>query len=91
MHPNTVRIYEQLRVIRSLRGAHYSMNAILRLLQHIHEPTPNVYAILNTPSSEEDIVYVTDKLGEALQQAIEDAETVLAYLQQTNNSRVYRS
>ncbi|QGG50951.1 MerR family transcriptional regulator [Lysinibacillus pakistanensis] len=72
------RELEQLRVIRSLRNAHYSINAILRLLKQIQQPSPNIVAILNTPTDEEDIVSVTDQLGKSLLEAIAGAKDTLA-------------
>ncbi|MFB0830240.1 MerR family transcriptional regulator [Brevibacillus laterosporus] len=72
------RELEQLRVIRSLRSAHYSINAILRLLKQIQQPSPNIFAILNTPTDEEDIVSVTDQLGKSLLDAIAGAKDTLA-------------
>lgn len=71
---------EQLRVIRSLRSAHYSINAILRLLRQVQQPNMDIFAILNTPTDEEDIVSVTDQLGESLLDAIADAKDTLALL-----------
>nr|WP_246329131.1 MerR family transcriptional regulator [Brevibacillus halotolerans] len=72
------RELEQLRVIRSLRSAHYSINAILRLLKQIQQPSPDIFAILNTPTDEEDIVSVTDQLGKSLLDAIAGAKDTLA-------------
>lgn len=72
------RELELLRVIRSLRSAHYSINAILRLLKQIHQPSPDIFTILNTPTDEEDIVSITDQLGKSLLDAITDAKTTLA-------------
>jgi len=72
------RELEQLRVIRSLRSAHYSINAILRLLKQIQQPSPDIVAILNTPTDEEDIVSVTDQLGKSLLDAIAGAKDTLA-------------
>ena len=82
---NGKRVYgerelEQLRVIRSLRSAHYSINAILRLLRRIQQPSPDIIAILNTPTDEEDIVSVTDQLGKSLLDAIADAKDTLDLL-----------
>ncbi|WP_339176260.1 MerR family transcriptional regulator [Solibacillus sp. FSL R5-0691] len=74
------RELEQLRIIRSLRSAHYSINAILRLLKQIQQPSPDIVAILNSPTDEEDIVSVTDQLGTSLLDAIADAKDTLALL-----------
>lgn len=72
------RELEQLRVIRTLRSAHYSINAILRLLKQIHQPRPDIFTILNTPTDEEALVSITDQLGKSLLEAITDAKTTLA-------------
>lgn len=72
------RELEQLRVIRTLRSAHYSINAILRPLKQIHQPRSDIFTILNTPTDEEDIVSITDQLGKSLLEAITDAKTTLA-------------
>lgn len=87
--PNGKRVYgekelEQLQVIRSLRSAHYSINAILRLLKQIQQPSPDIFAILNTPTDEEDIVSVTDQLGKSLLNAIADAKETLALFHEKN-------
>lgn len=71
------RELEQLRVIRSLRSAHYSINAILRLLKQIQQPRPDIVVILNTPTDEEDIVSVADQLGKSILEAIADAKETL--------------
>lgn len=78
------RELEQLRIIRSLRSAHYSINAILRLLKQIQQPSLDIIAILNTPTDEEDIVSVTDQLGTSLLDAIADAKNTLALLCEKN-------
>lgn len=62
---------ERLKVIRSLRSSHYSINSILRLLTQIDQPSPDVFRILNTPMAQEDIVTVTDRIGKSLLEAIE--------------------
>lgn len=80
------RELEQLRVIRSLRSAHYSINAILRLLKQIHQPKPDVFTILNTPTDNEDIVSITDQLGKSLLNAIADAKTTLALFHEKKSS-----
>lgn len=72
------RELEQLQVIRSLRSAHYSINAILRLFKQIHQPSPDIVAILNTPTDEEYIVSVTDQFGKSLLDAIADTKDALA-------------
>lgn len=85
------RELEQLRVIRSLRSAHYSINAILRLLKQIHQPSPDIVAILNTPSDEEYIVSVTDQLGKSLIDAIADAKDTLALFHEKTTFLIRRT
>lgn len=76
---------DQLRVIRSLRIAHYSINAILRLLNQIQQPSPDILAILNTPTVEEDIVSVTDQLGKSLLDALADVKDAFALFHKRTN------
>lgn len=88
---NGTRIYgekelDQLLVIRSLRSAYYSINAIFRLLNQIQQPSPNIFEILNTPTDEEDIVSVTDQLGKSLLAAIEDTKYALTLLHEYNKT-----
>jgi len=80
---NGYRVYrepelEQLKVIRSLRSSHYSITAILRLLTQIEQPSPDVFRILNSPTAQEDIVTVTDRLGQSLLEAIDRTKATLA-------------
>ncbi|MEC2074056.1 MerR family transcriptional regulator [Alkalihalophilus marmarensis] len=92
---NGFRVYgekevEQLRVIRSLRQAHYSLNAILRLFSTIKHRGSAVIEILDTPSESEDIVSVTDQLITSLTLAItyaDDAKKlVVGYLKMDKTS-----
>lgn len=78
---------EQLIVIRSLRRAHYSINAIMRLMQNIEQPEPNVIALLNTPSDDEDIVSVTDQFVQSLLQAIDDTVEALSLIREVQSSQ----
>ena len=65
---NGYRIYtsediKRLKVIRSLRCANYSLEAILRMLHALNlNPNVNIKEILNTPRESEDIITVCDKL-----------------------------
>lgn len=83
---NGYRIYDsqdikQLKVIRSLRCANYSLSAILRLLNNISkQENVNVTQVLNTPDSNEDIISVCDKLLVSLKNTKIDAETILKLL-----------
>lgn len=71
---------ELLKVIRSLRSSHYSINSILRLLIQIDQPSPDVFRILNTPMAEEDIVTVTDRIGKSLLEAIDGTKETLVLI-----------
>lgn len=77
---------DRLRVIRSLRSAHYSINAILRLLKQIHQSSSDVVVILNTPTDGEDIVSAADQLSKSLLNAIADVKETLALFYQNATS-----
>ncbi len=76
---NGYRVYdasdlERLNIIRTLRCANYSLSSILRLMNHLdkNESAP-VETILNTPSEQEDIVSVCDRLIISLENTRKDA------------------
>lgn len=81
---NGYRIYtdediRRLKVIRALRTANYSLAAILRLLNTLHEnPDADIRATLNTPHPDEDIVSVCDQLLTSLCAAETNARLLLA-------------
>ncbi len=84
---NGYRVYdandlERLNIIRTLRCANYSLSAILRLMNHLdqNESAP-VEAILNTPSEQEDIVSVCDRLILSLENTRKDAAEMLSQLE----------
>ena len=84
---NGYRVYdgpdlERLNIIRTLRCANYSLSAILRLMNHLdkNESAP-VEAILNTPSEQEDIVSVCDRLIISLESTRKDAAEMLSLLE----------
>lgn len=83
---NGYRVYdasdlERLNIIRTLRCANYSLSAILRLMNHLdkNEAAP-VEKILNTPSEQEDIVSVCDRLIVSLENTRKDAVEMLSLL-----------
>jgi DNA-binding transcriptional MerR regulator len=83
---NGYRVYdasdlERLNIIRTLRCANYSLSAILRLMNHLdkNEAAP-VEKILNTPSEQEDIVSVCDRLIISLENTRKDAAEMLSLL-----------
>ena len=61
---------ERLKMIRTLRLANYSLEAILRMLKALeHNPQVNIKQILNTPQADADIVSVCDRLIVSLRNA----------------------
>ena len=80
---NGYRVYtsndiERLKMIRTLRLANYSLEAILRMLNALEQnPQINIKQILNTPQSDSDIVSVCDKLISSLKDAEKNAEKMI--------------
>lgn len=79
---NRYRIYtaddlRRLKIIRTLRAAKYSLEAILRLLRALdNKSEADVESILDTPDSSEDIISVCDKLLTSLKQAKVNAREI---------------
>lgn len=84
---NGYRVYsnediQRLKIIRSLRCANYSLEAILRLLQQLSQnPNVDIKAALNTPRQSDDIISVCDKLIISLSAAEKNAHKILNMLQ----------
>lgn len=84
---NGYRVYtdqdiRRLKVIRSLRCANYSLEAILGLLSQLSQnPNVDIKAALNTPK-EETIISVCDRLIISLSDAEENAKQMIGMLQQ---------
>lgn len=84
---NGYRVYtnddiQRLKIIRSLRCANYSLEAILRLLRQLDQnPDTDIRAALNTPKQSDDIISVCDRLIVSLSEAEENAYTILSMLQ----------
>lgn len=84
---NGYRIYSdedirRLKIIRSLRCANYSLEAILRLLRQLSENSDtDVRATLNTPNQSDDIISVCDRLIVSLSAAEKNARRVSDILQ----------
>lgn len=84
---NGYRLYtdediKRLKIIRSLRCANYSLEAILRLLRQLSKnPNTDVRAALNKPKRSEDIISVCDRLIASLSAAERNAYEVLGMLQ----------
>ena len=84
---NGYRVYtdedmKQLKIIRSLRCAGYSLEAILRMLQKISKnPDTDIRKALNTPKTDAEIITVCDKLIVSLQNAEKNAEAMIEMLE----------
>lgn len=77
----TEKEINRMKIIRTLRSAHYSISAILRLLSRAeHCKELNVKSVLNTPGEDEDIISVTDRLILSLEEAIQSAQDVVQLL-----------
>lgn len=85
---NGYRVYtdedvQRLKIIRALRCANYSLEAILRLLQQLSEnPNTDIREALNSPGQNEDIISVCDKLLVSLTAAEENANTIIEMLEE---------
>ena len=72
---------ERLKMIRTLRLANYSLEAILRMLNALeHNPQIDMKQVLNTPQTDSDIVSVCDRLIVSLKDAEENAEKMITIL-----------
>ncbi|MCX8132313.1 MAG: MerR family transcriptional regulator [Clostridia bacterium] len=63
----------RLKIIRTLRNAHYSMMSILRMLNRLDQGDRNIREVIDTPGEEEDIVCAADRYITALSMAEKDA------------------
>lgn len=70
----------RLKIIRTLRNAHYSMMSILRMLNHLDQGELNISNVIDTPGEEEDIVCAADRYNTALSLAEKDAQEMLHIL-----------
>lgn len=83
---NGYRVYtyediQRLKVIRTLKCGNYSLSAILRMLNKLSEHNEaDINEVLNSPSENEDIISVCDKLIISLNLAIQNAEEILEML-----------
>ncbi len=84
---NGYRVYtdediRNLKVIRSLRCANYSLEAILRMLKQLSQnPNIDIKMVLNTPNDDADIIAVCDKLITSLSAAERNAKAMVEMLQ----------
>lgn len=85
---NGYRVYsasdiKRLKIIRSLRCANYSLEAILRMLNELQfNPNADIKKLLNTPRKDDDIISVCDKLISSLQMAESNALVILVKLKE---------
>ena len=85
---NGYRVYtdediRKLIIIRTLRCANYSLEAILQMLRQLSEdPDWDNETILNTPKQDSDIISVCDRLIVSLSAAEENACKILSMLQE---------
>ena len=83
---NGYRVYtdadlQRLIVIRSLRCANYSLEAILQMLRQLSKnPNADIAAVLNTPKQDADIVSVCDRLIVSLSAAEKNAYKIISML-----------
>jgi DNA-binding transcriptional MerR regulator len=76
----------RLKIIRTLRNAHYSMMSILRMLKRLDHGEVNIREAIDTPDEEEDIICAADRYITALDLAKQDAQEMLEiieYIQRT--------
>lgn len=84
---NGYRVYtdddiKRLKIIRSLRNANYSLEAILRMLQQVsHNPNVDIQAALNTPRPSDDIISACDQLIHSLSAAEKNADVLMQMLE----------
>lgn len=70
----------RLKIIRTLRSAHYSMMAILRMLNRLDQGEQNIREMIDTPYEGEDILCAADRYLTALNLAEKDAQEMLRML-----------
>ena len=89
---NGYRVYtsndiERLKMIRTLRLANYSLEAILRMLNALEQnPQINIKQVLNTPQADADIVSVCDRLIVSLKDAEKNAEKMINIISKMKKS-----
>lgn len=70
----------RLKIIRTLRNAHYSMMSILRMLRRLDDGEVNIREVINTPNEEEDIVCAADRYITSLSLAEHDVIEMIKIL-----------
>ena len=72
---------ERIKMIRTLRLANYSLEAILRMIHALeHNPKVDMKQVLNTPQADADIVSVCDRLIVSLKDAEENVDKMIHIL-----------
>ncbi|MDD4493343.1 MAG: MerR family transcriptional regulator [Eubacteriales bacterium] len=88
---NGYRVYtyddiRRLKIIRSLKCANYSLEAILRMLNALSSGCPvNIQQVLNTPNTDDDIISVCDTLIVSLSAAECNAKEMVTMLTEMKN------
>lgn len=91
---NGYRIYteqdiKRLKIIRALRYANYSLEAILRLLKQLSQnPDTDIEAALNTPRETDEIVSACDRLLVSLSAAEKNACEILNMLEEMQKMKL---
>lgn len=85
---NGYRIYadadiRQLKIIRVLRCANYSLEAIRRMMQQLSEnPNADIRELLDTPKQKDDIISACDRLLVSLSKAEQNAGKIMTMLKE---------
>lgn len=77
----------RLKIIRTLRNAHYSMMSILRMLKSLDNGEMNLREAINTPDDSEDIVCAADRYITALSMAEKDSLEMMDMLEAMRKSK----
>ena len=92
---NGYRVYDEndmnrCKIIRSLRCANYSLSSILRMLNKLeseHKNANEMFDLLNTPDEDESTVSACDRLVVSLENAIENAYSVIDILKEIKHMK----
>ena len=76
----------RLKIIRTLRNAHYSMMSILRMLKQLDQGVTDLKKAIDTPGEDEDIVCAADRYISALYMAEKDAQEMITILGNMNSA-----
>ncbi len=91
---NGYRIYtdgdiKYLKIIRVLRCANYSLEAIRRMMQQLSvNPTADIRKILDTPGQNDDIISACDRLLLSLSKAEINAEKIMSMLKEMKKLKI---